>query len=549
LYLNFSLYKIYFESFYFYVNEYSFIIERGGVRMNLSVRLDETAKVSASKPAYYFMGQSSTYGELNAEVTKFASGLEQLGLKKGDHIALVLGNSPHFVIGLYGAIRLGLTVIPINPIYTPDEISYVIKNGDVKAIVTLDLLVPLIEKMHHALPEVENYIVCESGDERAKGVDLSQLSAVGKMKSFTSIVESGHLDFKGPDLKEEDVALILYTSGTTGKPKGAMLTHKNLYSNAIDVGNYLKINEEDRVITTLPMFHVFCLTVVLNAPLMKGATLLIVPKFSPKEIFDIAEKYEPTVFAGVPTMFNFLYQYSEGKPENFASLRLCISGGASLPVALLNNFEQKFNVVISEGYGLSEASPVTCFNPLDRPRKPGSIGMNIMNVENKVVNGLGEEVPVGQVGELIVKGPNVMKGYYKMEEETAATIKNGWLYTGDLARTDEDGYFYIVDRKKDMINVGGFNVYPREVEEVLYNHPSIVEAAVIGIPDPERGEAVSCYVVRKDENITEQELFAYCQEHLAKYKLPESIEFLEELPKNTTGKILRRSLKDQVLQG
>jgi long-chain acyl-CoA synthetase len=217
-----------------------------------------------------------------------------------------------------------------------------------------------------------------------------------------------------------------------------------------------------------------------------------------------------------------------------------------MPVALLKNFEKKFKVIVSEGYGLSEASPVTCFNPLDRPRKPGSIGTSIINVENKVVNELGEEVPIGEVGELIVRGPNVMKGYYKMPEETAHAIRDGWLYTGDLAKMDEEGYFYIVDRKKDMIIVGGYNVYPREVEEVLYSHPDVVEAAVVGVPDPNFGEAVKCFIVSKNDSLTEEDLIAYCREHLAKYKVPSSIEFLEELPKNTTGKILRRALKEQL---
>lgn len=516
--------------------------------MNLTEQLHETAIKMGDKTAYYFMDQSSTYAELDGAVTKFADGLSKLGVKKGDHIALLLGNSPHFVIGLHGALRLGATVIPINPIYTPDEIGYIVNNGDVKAVVTLDLLVPLIEKMHQALPKVENYIICDTPQGQASEQDLSALSAFSKMKSFTQLIALGDIGFKGPELEEDDTAVILYTSGTTGKPKGAMLTHKNLYSNAKDVSDYLHMNENDRVITTLPMFHVFCLTVALNAPLMNGATILIDPKFSPKEIFRLAKKYEPTVFAGVPTMYNFLLQYEDGNPEDLKSLRLCISGGAAMPVALLHGFEKKFNVIVSEGYGLSEASPVTCFNPLDKPRKAGSIGQSIMNVENKVVNELGEEVSVGEVGELIVRGPNVMKGYYKLPEETAATIRDGWLYTGDLAKRDEEGYFYIVDRKKDLILVGGYNVYPREVEEVLYNHREVVEAAVLGVPDPNLGEAVKCYVVTNNPQLTEELLLAYCAEHLARYKVPSSIEFLEELPKNTTGKILRRALKNQVLQ-
>ncbi|MGB3261216.1 AMP-binding protein, partial [Paenisporosarcina sp.] len=301
------------------------------------------------------------------------------------------------------------------------------------------------------------------------------------------------------------------------------------------------------VLATLPVFHVFALTVVVNAPLLKGATILLVPRFSPQDVFDMAKEQQATVFAGVPTMYNFLYQYPQTNVEDFSTIRLAISGGSSLPVALLHNFEEKFNVRISEGYGLSEASPVTCFNPLDRDRKAGSIGTSIINVENRVVNELGEDVEVGEVGELIVRGPNVMKGYYKMPEETAATIRDGWLYTGDLARIDEEGYFYIVDRKKDLVIVGGFNVYPREVEEVLFAHPSVVEAAVIGLPDANFGETVHAYVVVKDEGLDTEALSNYCGEHLAKYKIPRSFEFLTELPKNTTGKILRRSLKDQAL--
>lgn len=517
--------------------------------MNLSSQLHHTASMLGEKPAYFFMDKASTYAELDATVTKFASGLEKLGVKKGDHIALLLGNSPHFIISLYGALRLGATVIPINPIYTADEIGYILNNGDVKAVVGLDLMLPLAEKMHQHLPKVEHFIICETGQSQMSENEISKLTLGPKMKPFTHVVGSGDLDFKGPELNDADVAIILYTSGTTGKPKGAMLTHQNLYSNAKDVSDYLRMNEDDKVITALPMFHVFCLTVALNAPLMNGGTLLIVPKFSPAEVFRIAKKYEATVFAGVPTMYNFLFQYPEGNSDDLKSLRLCISGGASLPVALLQNFERKFNVMVSEGYGLSEASPVTCFNPLDRPRKAGSIGTSIINVENKVVNELGEEVAPGEVGELIVRGPNVMAGYYKLPEETAATIKDGWLYTGDLARMDDEGYFYIVDRKKDMIIVGGYNVYPREVEEVLYNHPEVVEVAVLGVPDPNLGEAVRCYVVSKNPELTEEQLMEYCREHLAKYKVPNAIEFLEELPKNTTGKILRRALKNQVLQG
>jgi long-chain acyl-CoA synthetase len=509
--------------------------------MNLSDQLSLTTKNHLSKTAYIFQGEEKTYQELEGAVTKFASSLKQLGYGKGDHLALVVGNTPHYVIALYGALRIGATVIPINPLYTPDELSYIISDGDVKGIITLDVLLEKFEKLDNKLPKVEHYIVGETTSEFTH--HKSPLTP--KMKSFAQLVQEGNLQLERPVLNDDDAAVILYTSGTTGKPKGAVLTHKNLFSNAKDVADYLKIGPDDRVLAALPMFHVFCLTVALNAPLMNGGTILIMPKFSPVDVFEVTKKYELTIFAGVPTMYNYLLQHPAGTKEYFDSIRLCISGGAAMPVALLDNFEKKFQVVISEGYGLSEASPVTCFNPLDRPRKAGSIGQSIINVENKVADEFGEEVPVGEVGELIVRGPNVMKGYYKQPEETAATLKDGWLHTGDMAKMDEEGYFYIVDRKKDMILVGGYNVYPREVEEVLYSYPAVAEVAVIGVPDPNTGEAVAAFVVIKEnEAASEDGLLTYCRERLAKYKVPQKIEFLEELPKNTTGKILRRSLKE-----
>ncbi|RWZ55204.1 fatty acid--CoA ligase family protein [Halobacillus fulvus] len=511
--------------------------------MNVSEQLTVTARENPSKEAYIFQGERVSYQEFDASVTKFASKLADMGYQKGDHVALVSGNSPLFMIGLYGALRAGLTVIPINPTYTVDEMSYILKNGDVKAVITMDVLLEKFEHMDAGL-SVNDYFVADTG----QGIDTTSSSLSEKMKSFTKSVAEGSLDFEQPVLDGEDVAVILYTSGTTGKPKGAMLTHTNIYSNAKDVASYLDISSEDRVIATLPMFHVFCLTVALNAPLMNGGTILVVPKFSPQDVFAVAGEYEATVFAGVPTMYNYLLQTGKDQVHTFKHMRLCVSGGSSLPVALLNNFEKQFNVRVSEGYGLSEASPVTAFNPLDRPRKAGSIGQGISNVTNKIVDEMGEELPVGEVGELVVQGPNVMKGYYKMPEETAVTIKDGWLYTGDMARVDDEGYFYIVDRKKDMILVGGYNVYPREVEEVLYAHPAVSEVAVVGTPDPELGETVIGFVVVNDPSLTEEDIIEYCRAHLAKYKLPSRVEFMEELPKNTTGKILRRNLREQLTQ-
>ncbi|SIS44825.1 fatty acid--CoA ligase family protein [Salimicrobium salexigens] len=511
--------------------------------MNVSERLSLTAREMPGKDAYIFQGERTDYRTFDAKVTKFASALEDAGFEKGDHVALISGNSPVFMIGLYGALRAGLSVIPINPTYTSKEMKYILKNGDVKGVITLDVLVSQLDVVDDEL-DVTHYFVADTGAD----IDLEAFTISPKMKSFTKTVEQGSASFTPPSLDDDDLAVILYTSGTTGKPKGAMLTHKNIYSNAKDVATYLEISEEDRVIATLPMFHVFCLTVALNAPIVNGGTIIVIPQFSPGEVFKAAKEYEATVFAGVPTMYNYLLQTGDGQESTFENMRISVSGGSSLPVSLLEAFEKKFNVRVSEGYGLSEASPVTAFNPLDRPRRAGSIGQNITNVENKVVDELGQEVPAGETGELVVKGPNVMKGYYKMPEETAVTIKDGWLFTGDMAREDEEGYFYIVDRKKDLIIVGGYNVYPREVEEVLYQHPEITEAAVVGEPHPEMGEAVIAFVVSDNPSLNEEAVIEYCKQEMAKYKLPKRIEFMEELPKNTTGKILRKNLRDHLQQ-
>lgn len=525
------------------IHSYLFLLingSKGGFIVNLSKQLTLTAQKYPTKSALIFEDQEMSYAELEGAVNKFASELEIMGYKKGDHIALITGNSPHYIIGLYGALRLGAVVIPINPMYTASEMTYILRNGDVKAVITMDMLMGKFSVIANELPEIEHYIVIETG----KPIEDNSLKT--KMKPFSDMIVSGNQKYEGPALDEQDLALVLYTSGTTGKPKGAMLTHKNLYSNAKDTADYLTINGDDRIIAALPMFHVFCLTVSLNAPLMNGGSILIMPKFSPREVFRLAVEYRATIFAGVPTMYNYLLQSAEGNEDDLKGIRLCISGGSAMPVALLKEFERVFDVIVSEGYGLSEASPVTCFNPLDRPRKAGSIGQSIMNVTNKAVDEFGEEVPVGEVGELVVQGPNVMKGYYKMPEETAVALKDGWLYTGDMARKDDEGYFFIVDRKKDMIIVGGYNVYPREIEEVLYEHPEVAEVAVVGTPHMETGEAVISFVVSKNPSLTEHQLMEYSKKHLATYKLPAKIEFLEELPKNTTGKILRRQLKELV---
>ncbi len=508
---------------------------KGDYFVNLHEHFHHLAQKQPDVVALSYADQEISYIALDQQITAFAAGLAELGIGAGDHIALLLGNCPEFVISLYGAFRAGATVIPINPTFSKDELSYILQDGDVKAIVTVSALTPLIKYLSPTLPNLETVVITDIDTVPEFQNEFLELIHF----QFVCKNDTG---FAAPVLVNDDVGVILYTSGTTGKPKGALLTHENLYSNAIDSSSCLEMSKADRVVAVLPIFHVFCLTACLNAPLSQGATVILLPKFHPGEVLQTIAQKQATLFAGVPSMFNYLLQVPGVGPEAVKSLRACISGGAALPVALLHDFEAKFAVPVAEGYGLSEASPVTTFNPISGVRKAGSIGVSIPHVENRIVDEAGQPVQTGEIGELIVKGPNVMKGYYKQPEASEAVLQNGWLFTGDLAKVDEDGYFFIVDRKKEMIILNGFNVYPREVEEVIYSHEDVIEVAVIGLPNEKLGEEIYCYLVSRNPDLTEQALHDYCSERLAKYKVPSQYRFMTELPKNTTGKIMKRVL-------
>ncbi|PWK15935.1 long-chain-fatty-acid--CoA ligase [Tumebacillus permanentifrigoris] len=498
--------------------------------MNLSLTLRHSAEAFPTVTAIHFQGTDISYAQLEGAVDAFAAGLTQLGLRQGSKVAILLGNCPQFVIAYYAIARIGAVSVPINPLYTPGELQFILQDAGVEAVVAVAPMAPMFQMMRPTLPDLQQVILVGGAGEGA--LEFSQVA--GNPAELPAVT-----------IDENDLAVVLYTSGTTGKPKGAMLSHRNLVSNAYQAGTFLGIEQTDRVITVLPMFHVFCMTVCLNAPISRGATLIVFPKFSPTETANVAREAQATIFAGVPTMFNFLVQHPECKREDLQSLRIAISGGSAMPVAVMQAFEQKYGVQVNEGYGLSEASPVVCFNPIDAVRKPGTIGLAIIDVEVRLMGEDGQERGVGEIGELICRGPNVMRGYLNRPEETAVTLRDGWLYTGDLATVDEDGYYTIVDRKKDMIIVGGFNVYPREVEEVLFKHPNVAEAAVVGLPDAEYGEKVRAYVALKQADASStDDLKAYCKEQLASYKVPEEVVILDELPKNTTGKILRRELKN-----
>ncbi|MGG1675371.1 long-chain-fatty-acid--CoA ligase [Neobacillus sp. NRS-1170] len=498
----------------------------------MSLNLNECLKNSAarfpSNIAYTFLNQSKTYSEFDKLVDCTASGLSAAGIRKGDRVALILGNCPEFITAYFGILRAGAVVIPINPTFTSGEISYILSNSHAKAVIAHSSLSATISALKEKLENLKMVIYTDSIDPEC---------------SWESLIHDTKEKFESPSIEEEDLAVILYTSGTTGKPKGAMLSHRNLASNADSMTQLTEFTEEDRIIAVLPMFHVFCIATCINIPISCGATIVIVPKFSPTEVINTIRRENATIFAGVPTMFSFLLQVQKATAEDFSSIRVCFSGGASIPVELLHRFEEKYKVHVLEGYGLSETAPVTAFNPMRGTRKPGSVGIDIPKVKNKVVDPNGLEVQRGEIGELIVKGPNVMMGYLGMPEATSSALKDGWFYTGDLARMDEEGYIYIVDRKKDMIIVGGYNVYPREVEEVLYQHPAIVEVAVIGVTDKEYGEIVKAFVVSNDECLTVDSILHFCQDKLVKYKQPKQVEFMKELPKNSTGKILKRALQ------
>ncbi|MEH7349755.1 long-chain-fatty-acid--CoA ligase [Gottfriedia acidiceleris] len=494
---------------------------------NLNESLRKSAEKYPNRNAITFENKNITYSELYSQVECVASNLVHDGIRKGDKVALVLGNCPEFVIAYYGILRAGGVVVPVNPIYTKDEISYILSNSQAKAVIANFTMETIIDSLKLELKQIE--MLYYVGSNKAE-FNWEQL-IVNKSKNN-----------ENPLIMAEDLAVILYTSGTTGRPKGAMLSHRNMASNAESIVKLVEFKEDDRILAVLPMFHVFSMTVCINTPIMSGANIVIVQKFNPIEVIHTIFNEKVTLFAGVPTMFNFLLQLKDYSAEYFSSIRVCLSGGASMPVELLQRFEEKYKTIIAEGFGLSETAPVTAFNPIKGIRKIGSVGVDIPGVINKVVDKFGNEVPRGEIGELIVKGPNVMIGYLGMPDATTNAIKNDWFYTGDLAKMDKDGYIYIVDRIKEMIIVNGYNVYPREVEEVIYQHPAIVEVAVLGITDKFYGEIVKAFVVSNDESITEDDILHFCKDKLAKYKLPKQIEFKKELPKNSTGKILKRAL-------
>ncbi|MEH7155080.1 class I adenylate-forming enzyme family protein [Neobacillus drentensis] len=501
--------------------------------MKLKDLLETNIAEFAEYPLLFYKEKTFTNVETKQYADQFASGIRNLGIARGDRVIVCMPNCPEVLFAYQGITRAGATIVPVMFTLHPKEIHYIARNSGAKAVITSSTIRINVEKSLDGLPEKPQLIVVDRpSDDRAKNFyDLL-------MPANDLIEDEGDAD---------EIAVILYTSGTTGNPKGVLLTHKNLYSNA---ENSAKHNQTERGTTlgVLPLAHVYGLT-ISNICFLTGSSIVVFSSFNTKEVFKAIETYKVKTFSAVPAMIHALVSYPQADLYNTSSLESVGSGSAPLPVALLHAFEQKFGAKVYEGYGLSEAAPVVTAHCKGIDIKPGSVGIPIPGVELKIVDVNGGEVPAGEVGELIVRGENITPGYYQNADETNRVLKDSWLFTGDMARIDDEGYVYIVDRKKDVIIRGGFNVYPRDVEEILNGHEQVVEAAVVGVPDERLGEElVACVVIKPGSDVTENELITYCQDHLAKNKTPQRIIFLEALPRNGVGKILKMHLRKQALE-
>jgi len=496
------------------------------MHLNLGSILQASAHARPDHVAIRLGEQSLRYRELDRAARGVAAGLRARGLAPGDRVCLLVPNLPDFTIAYFGILYAGGTVVPLNVLCAAPEVTYFLQDSESRLLIAH----PLFEAAARAGAEAAGASVLWAG-KTGEG-SLSELAAAPPLAALHPTLPS-------------DTAVILYTSGTTGKPKGAELTHSNLLLNcALVVPRLLPLCAADVALAALPLFHSFGQTCIQNAMIAAGGTFTLLPRFSPDEAFAIMERDRVTLFAGVPTMYFALLHHEAKRAPDLSALKYCMAGGSAMPVEVMRAFEEKYPVKILEGYGLSETSPVASFNVLDRPRKPGSIGYPVWGVEMCILDDADRPVADGEAGEICIRGHNIMKGYWKRPDASKETLRNGWFHSGDIGVRDADGSYRIVDRKKDMIIRGGFNVYPREVEEVLYAHPSILEAAVIGVPHESHGEEVKAVVVpRPESGLTREAVTAWCKERLAAYKYPRIVEFSEGLPKGPTGKILKRELR------
>jgi long-chain acyl-CoA synthetase len=493
------------------------------------------ANTFAGAPAIFDTDKTWSFTEINAASDRVAAGLAADGFATGDRIGLYCANSAAYAICYFGILKAGCTVIPLHLLYHPNELAWILNDGGARGLIYLGVFdepASLIREQAGTLKKVYRLGAGElpAGVENAASLFASQAP-----------LPAPKLD------PHESLACILYTSGTTGRPKGAMLSHRNLVYNTFSVREAMKLTPgEDRILVVLPMFHAFASMVGLLFPLCHGCALIPVPKFDPQGLLDILKTHKPTVLPAVPSMFNALLRMPDEVVPLFDCLRFCISGGAAMPVDVMNKFTEKFGKVIYEGDGPTECSPVTCVNPIGGETRAGSVGFPVPDVEMKILNEHGDEMPTGEIGEICVRAPSVMKGYWNQPEETAASFFADWFRTGDLGQVDADGYFYIVDRKKDMVIVNGMNVYPRVVEEVLYTHPHIIECAVIGVPHKSHGEIPEAWVVvEPGVSLEAADLRKFCQNHLGQHEIPRRFHQIEALPKNANGKINKREIRKQ----
>lgn len=484
------------------------------------------------------------YTELAEAVGLVAAGMAAQGIVPGDRIALYLPNCPSFVVAYYAASLLGITVVPVNPLLKPAELAYIWRDAEIKLVVTAGPLLPAVQAARSDLPKLRSVVSITPPGQQ---VDSKLAAAIPGLVDWSDLISAGKRTDALEDRNENDCAVILYTSGTTGYPKGAMLSHRNLTRNVEQVQAALNIHPHDRFLTVLPLFHAFAGTVCMNLPIAAGAASVLLDSFMPGRTLDIVAQQEITLVPAVPAIFNALLHLPAETAPALPHLRYFISGGAPLPEPTLYALEARFGVPVLEGDGPTECSPVTSVNREQGPRKINSVGPPLPGVDVAIFDETDQPLPPGSVGEIVVRGDNVMLGYLNQPVETQEAMRSGWYHTGDLGKIDEDGYVFIVDRKKDMIITAGLNVYPREVEEALQAHSAVAEAAVIGQPDALRGEEVLAVIVRKpDANVTDRDLIHWCRDRLADYKTPRRILFREALPKGGTGKVVKRLLKKEL---
>lgn len=517
--------------------------------LNLAMIVEDHARKRSQREAVVLGPTRLTYAQLNAMACQVANALRAHGVEPGDKVALSCPNLPFFPVVYFGILKAGAVVVPLNVLLHGSEIAYHLQDSDARVYFCFEGTPELaMGRMGHegfmATPGCEHFCLITANPAASSPIEGVPTLGMWLREQPTR--------FATVECAPDDTAVILYTSGTTGRSKGAELTHSNMLVNAIvsrDLHCYdTRSDAKNVVLIALPLFHSFGQTCQMNAMLYQGGTLVLVPRFDPAAVLRAMVDERVNYFSGVPTMYWALLNYARQNQVDTAPiaqhLRLCSSGGASLPVEVLHAFEATFNVTILEGYGLSETAPVATFNHIDLPRKPGSIGLPVFGCELRIVDAEDRDVAVGEPGEVLIRGHNVMKGYYKQPGATAEAMHGGWFHTGDIACFDQDGYVFIMDRLKDMILRGGFNVYPREVEEVMMTHPAVSMVAVIGVPDQALGEEVKAVVIPKPgASIAEDELIAWCKEHMAAYKYPRSVEFRDSLPMNATGKILKRELR------